>query len=361
MFVEILSEKTFGDAKSVVIDRFGDGALPVLNSVMKNPLRRLCPDAGDIVYDGNEPVCFQAMMLRRLRFGDTELFGQVGGLTCLKKGAPAEAYLDVRAAAAKPRHGSVVWFGNSQNAESAKAARIWARRKRPVVFEGPESCTRFLWRAVRPIECAAYFFRRKILKKELPRWKDFSTLGSANYRVTRGNIEIRRLMDVPPDFFDMLMVEYVKTNEGLVCSRTAEEVEWVFGDRIKDGRCIALGARIGGKPAGYIAVRSDEKAKRWQILDWFALRNDERILEALLSEVCKFLKRKTPAMMLESIGFPMHIQSLLMKYLSHKREVGHNVFSWGSSNKKFREAVLPVIDARKSWFFGPYDGDECLG
>ena len=24
------------------------------------------------------------------------------------------------------------------------------------------------------------------------------------------------------------------------------------------------------------------------------------------------------------------------------------------------QAVLPVIGTPKSWFFGPYDGDECL-
>ena len=361
MRTEPLVETTFNDAKSVVVDRFGMGALPVLERVMKNPLRRLCPDVGDVVYDGNEPVCFQAMMLRRLYLGDKELFGQVGGLTCLKNGAPAEAYLDVRAAAAKPRHGSVIWFGNSQNAESAKAARIWARRKKPVVFEGPESCLRFLWRAIRPIECAAYFLRRKVLKKALPQWKDFSTLGSAGYCVTRGNVEIHRLMEVSPDFFDVLMNEYVKTNDGLVCSRTAEEVGWIFGDRIKDGRCVALGAFSKNRPAGYIVARSDCKAKRWQILDWFALRNEECILEALLSEICRFLKRKTPAMMLESGGFPMYIQSLLMKYLPHKREIGHNVFSWGSGSKEFRESALPIIDTPQSWFFGPYDGDECLG
>ena len=39
-------------------------------------------------------------------------------------------------------------FGNSQNAETARIAH---RAKN--VVEGPESCTRVLWRAVRPLEC----------------------------------------------------------------------------------------------------------------------------------------------------------------------------------------------------------------
>ena len=44
-----------------------------------------------------------------------------------------------------------------------------------------------------------------------------------------------------------------------------------------------------------------------------------------------------------------------------ERPLGYNTFSWGSSNKELRESVLPIIDTSKSWFFGPYDGDECMG
>lgn len=119
MITSYLDEKTYHDAKTVILDRFGDGALHVLDLVMRNPLRKLCPDAGDIVYDDGKPVCFQACMLRRLYLGEKEVFGKVAGLTCLKRGAPAEAYIDVRIAANRPRYGSIMGFGNSQNAESS--------------------------------------------------------------------------------------------------------------------------------------------------------------------------------------------------------------------------------------------------
>lgn len=350
----------YQDAKVVIIDRFGEGALRVLDLVMRNPLRKLCPDAGDIVYDNGKPVCFQACMLRRLCVGKTEIFGKVAGLTCLKNGAPAEAYIDVRIAASRPRNGSVMGFGNSMNAESAYAAHRLSRKKNPTTFEGPESCTRFLWRAVRPLECLAYFIRRKIFKARLPNWKEFSTLSSANYEVKHGELVVRRLMEVKPGFFDALMAEYLKTNEGLVCSRTAEEIEWIFGERIKRGQCVLLGVFKGENPVGYIIARSKPNAKRWEIMDWFALGNNLRILEPLLAELCRFLKRKTPAMMLEVIGFPTAAQPILKRYLPHERQVGNNVFSWGSSNKEFRESILPIIDTPKSWFFGPYDGDECM-
>ena len=356
-----LSELNYNDAKSVVLNRFDEGAVRILDQIMRNPQRKICPDAGDIVYDEGVPVCFQTVMLRRVYLKAREVFGVVNGLTCLKKGAPPEAYIDLRIASRKPRGGSMFGFGNSQNQESSFAAHRLAIKKNATLFEGPTSCTRLLWLAVRPIECAMYFFRRKIVKASLPRWKEFSTLSSVDYEVRRGDIEIRRLKEVKPEFFDVLMSRYIETNEGLVCSRTAEEIEWIFGERISSGQCVLLGAFKGGKPVGYIIARSRPDAKRWQILDWFAIENDPLMLEPLLSELCIFLKRKTPAMMLESIGFPMWVQPLLTRYLPHKLELGHNAFSWGSGDKEFRESALSIINSPKSWFFGPYDGDECMG
>ena len=124
---------------------------------------------------------------------------------------------------------------------------------------------------------------------------------------------------------------------------------------------MLLGAFKDGKPVGYIVARSKQDAKRWQILDWFAIGNSLKTLEPLLAELCRFLKRRTSAMMLESIGFPTSVQPILKRYLPYERQTGHNAFSWCSSNKEFQEGVLPIIDTPKSWFFGPYDGDECMG
>ena len=358
-----LVEATLEDAKEVILDRFSDKAkaLSVLDAVMRNPLRKIEPDAGDIVYSDGKPVCFQACILRRLYLGKRVTYGMVGGLTCLKRGAPVEAYIDVKRAADRPRHGSLLGFGNSQNVESSKAAHRLARKKNAISFEGPETCTFYLCRAIRPIECAMYFVRRKIIKAERPRWKSFSTISSADYNVKNGNFTVCRMMEIRPEFFDVLMREYIEHNEGLVCSRTAEELEWVFGERIRNGECILLGVSCNGTPMGHIIAGSGADAKRWQLLDWFAVKNDLRILEILLAELCAFLKHKTPAMLLESIGFPMYTKSLLKRYLPYKRPINRNVFSWGSGSKDFRESVLPVINTEKSWFYGPYDGDECIG
>lgn len=354
--IKPLTEDTLEDAKIVVRSRFNESAVEILYKEMRNPLRSRCAEAGDIAYDNGRPVCFQACILRRLYLKQEEIVGKVGGMTCIREDADVSALIDVRAAACQVRAGSRMGFGNSQNRETARIAH---RAKNTV--EGPESCTRYLWRAVRPLECLAYFVRRKLLKAEVPSWKDFSTLGCAGFETKCGGLTIRRIMEVKSDFYDVLMKRYLETNRGLVCSRTAEEIEWIFGERICRGETVVLGAFDAHGPLGYILMTGGKTAKRWQIHDWFAVGNDRKTLESLLKTGCAFLKRKTPAMMLEVCGFPSGVQDLLKSYLPHVRQIGHNTFSCGSKDPELRERLRKMASGElPCWFFGPYDGDICF-
>ena len=354
--VHSLADETRSDAAAVVLDRFPKGALSVLDKIMRNPARDVHAGAGAIVYDDNRPVCFEAMILRKLHLDSKFIWGCVGGMTCIKKGAAPEALIDLKRAIRTPTEWNRISFANSQNAESAHISR-----KTKSLLAGPESCTRHLWRAVRPLECLAYFVRRKLLKARLPAWKSFSTLGSAGFETKCGELTIRRVMEVKPEFYDVLMKRYLETNKGLVCSRTAEEIEWIFGERIRRGETVVLGAFDAKGPCGYILMTGGKVAKRWQIHDWFAVDNDRKILEALLKTGCAFLKKKTPAMMLEVCGFPTCVQDLLKKYLPHERPIGHNTFSCGSKESELREKLRAMVRGEEPcWFFGPYDGDVCF-
>ena len=348
-------QETLGDALSLVRERFPESAVDIVRQALQNPCLKDGGSSGAIGYKNGVPVAFQMEMPRLLYCGQIKMNGLVGGMTCKTlKGCPLSVLLETLEKSYGIATIDTVFFGNSCCKATEQIDELGGS------MVGPESCTRFLWRAVRPLECAAYFVRRKMFKARLPSWKEFSTLSSAEYEVKRGEIVVRRLMVVKPEFFGVLMAEYLKTNEGLVCSRTAEEVEWIFGERIKNGQCVLLGAFKEGNPIGYIILRTNETAKRWSIHDWFAIKNDEKVLDLLLCETCAYITKATPAMMLEVCGFPTWAQRLLKRYLPFERPIGHNVFSWGSNDKSFREAVLPIIDSRKSWFFGPYDGDICM-
>lgn len=350
-----LLEDTLEDAKRVFTSRFGSGS-KLLDYAMTNPARRLCAEAGDVVYaDDGTPIGFQACILRKLYIGKDAYIGKCSGGTSVKIGAPVEAFIELRAAAAKQRAGSVMGFGNSQNQASAKVAK-----KLKSSIAGPSSCERYLWRAIRPVACGLYFLRRKILKGGMPSWPDFSTLDSAVFEKRYDGIAVRRMVTVEPTFFDVLMRDHLMVNEGAFFSRSAEEIEWIFGDRIRKGTEILLGAFRNESPCGYVILKTDVKARRWEIHDWFAVGNDKIVLERLLQAAIVFLRECVPSMMLEVRGFPSWVQPLLRKYLPHVRNVGHNCFAWGSRNKEFKARLLSLADTPKSWFFGPYDGDECM-
>ena len=348
-------EVDFNIAATLVESRFGDGAVRQLERIRQNPMRQVCAEMGDIAYEDGVPASFQACILRRLFWRDSQIVGRVGGMTCSSATASEAAYIDVACAAQKPRGGCRMAFSNSQNEKSAVVSR-----KLKSEHLGPVSTTRYLWRAIRPLECLMYFVRRKLLKKGLPNWNRFSTLPSVDWEWQDRQVDVRRMSAVSPEFFDVLMKRYVTTNRGLVSSRTAEEIEWIWGDRIKSGEAVVLGAFENEEPVGYILLKSNEAAKRWVVHDWFALGNDEDRLEVLIRAALRFLKTKTPAMMFEVEGFPTWVQPLLKRYFPHVREIGHNQFSWKSKDKELRVALEQVIDSRDSWFFGPYDGDECM-
>ena len=352
--VRALTDELVADAESVIRDRFSEDAVDLLHKEMKNPIRREFPIMGYIGYEEGKPAAFEAQILRRLYWEKNPIIGSVGGMSCLKKGAAPEVFVDVRIATVKPYADCRIWFGNSQNRETALIAH-----KSKLAIEGPESCTRYLWRPIRPWNCGMYFIRRKLLKAAMPRWKNFSTLSSRLWSCETGGFRIARVADVDGRFFDALMARYVRSNTGIFCSRTAEEIEWIFGEKIRTGEAVVLGTLDNEGPLGYILLKSDRLAKRWAIHDWFAVDNCLNVLEALLQAACRFLRAKTPAMMLETFGFPTGVQSLLRKYLPYVRAVGHNQFSWGSW-KMDRKGLCEVLDSPASWFFGPYDGDACL-
>lgn len=344
------------DAFGLIRGRFGESACGVAEKVLQNPAHKGGVSCGCIGYKDDRPVCMQAEMLRTMYVGMRKINGLVGGLTCkVKKGCPLSILLETINHAADVGQDYLIAFGNSCCGETARLNEASGDTL------GPKTCTRYLWRAIRPVECGMYFIRRKLLKWDAPQWKEFSTLSSLGFEKEYAGLIIRRLIDVKPVFFDALMSEYVKTNEGVVCSRTAEEIEWIFGEHIRNGQCVLLAAFKAGKPVGYIIIKVSRTAKRCLIYDWFALKNNENTLEALLCTGCTYLKKYTPAMMLEVCGFPTWIQPLLKRYLPHERPVGNNVFAWDSRDKTFRDNVLlPLIDSPKSWFFGPYDGDLCM-
>lgn len=351
--VKPLTDETLSDAEQVIRHRFDASAISVLQKALKNPFRKNIETVGFVGYEDGEPVAFEAQMMRNVYLGRKQIIGRIGGLSCVKNRQHVEAFLDVRFTADRNYRENSVSFGNTQIEETANLAK---RNKNACI--GPDSYSRVCWGVVHPVDSFLYAVRRKVLRLPIPKWKPFSTLDSNSFCMKRNNLSFKRLLQVVPDFFDVLMSEYLKTNEGLVSSRTAEEIEWAYGDRIRTGEDVLLAAHDNDRPVGYIILRMLYGNRRALVIDWFAMGNDLKILEELLVIGKLYLKRHTPAMILEMVGFPTYVQPMIRKHLSHSRPIGHNMFSWGS--KSYRDELLPIIDTPKSWFFGPYDGDAFM-
>lgn len=341
--VKELVEESLADAERVIRARFGESGVSVVRAFMRNPARKEWPAAGYIAYCNGVPQAFEGLMLRRMFLSGEPVVGKVGGLTCAIPDADEDAFVEVRLQNNRNCAGCSVYFGNSQNANTA-----YLTRKSKNMHPGPESCSRYLWRMVRPFACFVYLLRRKVLKQPVPDWPAFDTLRSRDFP--------GRLVEGFTAFFDRLTARCVASNEGLLCSRSGEEIDWLFGERIRDGRSVVLGTSDAEGPTGAIIVGGDRTARRFMIQDWIAVGNDLRTLEELLRLACRFVKDCTPAMMLETMGFPSFAQPLLKRYLPHERRMGNNFFSW-SCAKPLRERLEAIVDTPKSWFFGPYDGD----
>ena len=353
MTVKPLTRNTISDAEAVIKDRFPGESLNVFKSVMTNPLLAECEEAGDIVYEDGEPICFRAAILRNMYLGQKKIRGRVRGFTCIKKGASAEAIIEVQQAARKNKRGCSIAFSNSQCRETEKMARIMRAKL------GPESCTRFLCRFVRPLQCLLYLIRRRVFKLSIPNWPIFDSLGIEYKKSCKNSISVMRVMN-DVTFFNKLDESIRTANKGVICARTHTDVNWLFGGRIDSGRIVVLGAFREGNPIGYVAIDGGDNGKRWMVVDWVAVNNDENTLDVLLECAVEFVRYYTPCILLECIGFEQRIQHLLKKYFRGTRKFGCNIFSYNVVDKQLQSEFDCAFKGECSWFFGPYDGDSSM-
>lgn len=352
--VRELTERNRADAEFVIRARFPESALMVLDKIMCNPHRDEHVGFGDILYVDGRPVAFRAALRRNIYVGKVRALARVRGLTCRLIDSPLDSISRlIEAQKANPR-GCIMAISNTQCVPTEK------RALQNGATLGPETCRRFIWRAIRPWKCMSYFLRRKILRTPSVVFNPFNTLQSCDYSISIDSLKVKRLTLRDLHFFDELMGKYLDTNVGIVSSRTSKEMEWIYKEGIQAGTVVVLGASDGKGPVGYLLLKSNCSCVRWLLGDMLAVGNNIAILRVLLEVACRFLREKTPAMMLESIGFPVYVEPLLKKYMPHERKCEANYDSFNffsdSDTLKYKDIML----SNRSWFFSPYDGDMCL-
>lgn len=351
------TEETLQDAIDLCQTRFGNGIDVLLRKVLRNPLRREISSAGCLAYRNDRPVCFKALMRRAVYLGSERIPSGVGGIYCkAEKGCPLPAVIEVQERTDGPSFGNRVRFGNTciyatYRLNTERGAQL-----------GPASWTQMRYGLVRPLVFLGLVFWRKVLKHPQPDVPYFlhTTRNETNVYAAHDDFSVRRLLQIDSRFDDF-WARYLKQNKGLVASRTRDEVDWMYGEEIRNSTAVCLGLFKKENLEGYLILKPMPSSKRrWQIFDWIALGNEDSCLKLLLKGGRAFLRQETTAITIESTGFPSRAQPILDHVLPHVRDIGHNRYIWLTEDDALKQQISSLGDSEVSWFFGPYDGDYCL-
>lgn len=322
---------TLADAEAVCLAAYGeDCASRILRKILENPFARECgaESFGDIAYVGGKPVAMQAAIIRRMYDGQKSFSALTGSTLGAVPGTSPLVVLSLLKHSIMPRNGSRFWFANTANATAAKLDRLVG-----ITADGGEKWRGFRFAIVNPWRFAWYLFVTRVLKRRVE-WKDG---------------QVKRAPERDYAKIDEFWRRYLDGNSGVVTSRSAAEVKWVFEDGFARGRNVFIPEEKDGKMFGYAILRNRTEG-RWEVADLIALGNDPATVRLLLKKAKRFLRRNTNAIMLSIRGFPEDIQSVIADEFPHSRV-----------NKKHLPFIYQPFDIPKgSWFFGPYDGDADL-
>lgn len=353
--IRVFNDENLDDALDVVRSRFNESACRQVRKLLSNPIRRICPDVGDIAYEEGKPVVFQAAVPRRGYVHDKPFLGIAGGLLASKCGASPVSVIGLMEKTITPRHGSVIVFGNTAIPVSMKLNRMLG-----VDGMGCPSCGTVKFAVLR-----WGGFIKFLLHGRLPSFlvHILNCIGVLMrplfFRRQRSKTIGARLNVFDQKRFDAFWSDYLKNNDGVVLSRTAEELEWMFGEDVDTGRNLLFVREAGNCLLGYIVVRAmNTERTRWMVADWIALQNDKGVLSDLLRDAVRGLHQIQSAVFLECIGFRMDVQNVIHRHLPFSRRAANNSTNYKAHTPEMKQA-LEGAD-RLGWFFGPYDGDRCL-
>ena len=354
MDIRDYTEQTFDDAKEIVKARFGDGACFLLRKLLDNPLRSLFPSAGDIAYRDGKPIVFQAAILKRLFLRQTEVLGIVGAMLCKIPKAPLRYVLSVTERTYISRAGSKMMFGNTVMPVSAGISLVSNSTA------GPESCENIRFCVIRLGGFLNFVTHGKLPSFMVWLLDGLWLWGTKIFDGSKGMVCVRRIMSLDETAMDDFWKRYLASNKGLVCSRTKKELNWVFGEGIKNGTAHFLVLEKEGQLCGYVVLKrmSEDLSSRWMVVDWIAERDDRELLIELLAGAKRHLQTVQGAAFVEIIGYPMFVQDVIREVFPYHRKAQSNSFTCRIDDASFRQEFNRVKDV--SWFFGAYDGDRCF-
>jgi len=344
------TETSLEDAANVAVSGFGVGIVSQLRKVLENPLRDAGESAGDIVYETDNPVAFQAAIKRAYYLGSERFLATIPGMLVKISNASPANLLPLIEQTVSDRFDRKLVVANTAVPVTQKLFNLLG-----VCGKGPASYAKIRFAVFRWGR-----FLRFCSHGRLPGFvSDLLDIPSLVCRALSRRPDVELWQELRHDDINDFWRRYLLLNTGVVASRTADELEWVLGEKIRHGSVLFGVLRNDCQEVlGYVAVKeSSSVSGRWMVVDWIAIGNDKKILASLMFGIKgALMKRRKDVFLLESIGFPDQADDVVRRYLTWTRKTKNNCFLY----KAFDKRVKAAIETDAGWFFGPMDGDRCL-
>lgn len=175
-----------------------------------------------------------------------------------------------------------------------------------------------------------------------------------------GEFVVRRGFTFSDAEFMPFWDSFLKGNDGLISSREPATLRHYFDDSLKADKAIMFAAKQRGVVRGYIVMRrySDYMtlATKYKIVDLCAVGNDMTCMKALVDRAKLYALCHNGTRM-EYIGGNPGIETLMHECLPHREDLGHATTTYFNADAEIESAFAEG----RGWFFGPYDGERCLG
>ena len=304
-------------------------------------------------------LCYSPM---KLYLSDKPLIGYSGLLLGVRK-KYGEWLMDLFKAVQEDEKGHLAFGNTSCSAHATRICRLARGDKLgPTECEysfvshlGPASyilaasrkflATRFqggLWRLLAPLRIVQYLWGRLFF---------------------RSRYTMRREETFSHSDFALFWGRYLSHNRGLVSSREPEILDHLFSDALKVGKLVLLTARDDMGIAGYVLLRKYaifglDNLVKFKIIDAIAVEDDVVCLRDLV-RAAKIYAMGHCGERVEYIGGNPRLANWLECELRHKKAFGFNTTTYFYAGED--EALIYALRNRNGWFWGPFDGERCLG
>ena len=179
------------------------------------------------------------------------------------------------------------------------------------------------------------------------------------FRLKRSSYDCVCINEIPMAQFEAFWNRFLGSNsKSVVSSREPRRLKWLFEESIKAGKVQLIVAKREGRIDGYVMTRERIGSRRpsIEIIDICAVNNDVKCLSSLIN-ACNVFARKRGILEIRLFMYRSDLRKWFLNGIHIKRQLAYATFLWAAQLDDARESLM----AGDGWFFGPFDGERCMG